>query len=106
MLLALASTPSFDWTRWCCAQPGVSTDEIDKAVHKIIIDNGAYPSPLTYGTSLLFLLSPCSCSSGSCACCRLTHGGPLSKRGVGLRVCDSASWWQDSAMKCLMVVLT
>lgn len=30
-------------------QPGVSTDEIDKAVHKMIIDNGAYPSPLTYG---------------------------------------------------------
>ena len=30
-------------------QPGVTTDEIDKAVHKMIIDNGAYPSPLTYG---------------------------------------------------------
>jgi methionine aminopeptidase len=30
-------------------QPGVTTDEIDKAVHKMIIENGAYPSPLTYG---------------------------------------------------------
>lgn len=38
---------------WCCAQAGVSTDEIDKAVHKMIIDNGAYPSPLTYGEPLL-----------------------------------------------------
>lgn len=32
-------------------QPGVTTDEIDKAVHKMIIENGAYPSPLTYGKS-------------------------------------------------------
>ena len=38
---------------WCCAQAGVSTDEIDKAVHKMIIENGAYPSPLTYGKPLL-----------------------------------------------------
>lgn len=30
-------------------QPGVTTDAIDKAVHQMIIDNGAYPSPLTYG---------------------------------------------------------
>ena len=27
----------------------MTTDEIDKAVHKMIVDNGAYPSPLTYG---------------------------------------------------------
>ncbi len=32
-------------------QPGVTTDEIDRAVHKMIIDNGAYPSPLRYGQS-------------------------------------------------------
>ena len=30
-------------------QPGVTTDEIDRAVHEMIIDNGAYPSPLRYG---------------------------------------------------------
>ena len=29
-------------------RPGISTDEIDKAVHKFIIDNDAYPSPLNY----------------------------------------------------------
>jgi hypothetical protein len=29
-------------------QPGITTDEIDKAVHQMIIDNGAYPSPLGY----------------------------------------------------------
>lgn len=28
--------------------PGVTTDEIDKAVHEFIISNGAYPSPLGY----------------------------------------------------------
>lgn len=28
---------------------GVTTDEIDKAVHKMIIENNAYPSPLNYG---------------------------------------------------------
>ena len=32
-------------------QPGVTTDEIDRAVHKMIVDNGAYPSPLRYGAS-------------------------------------------------------
>lgn len=34
-------------------QPGITTDEIDKAVHKMIVDNGAYPSPLTYGESYI-----------------------------------------------------
>lgn len=29
-------------------KPGVTTDEIDKAVHKKIIEAGAYPSPLNY----------------------------------------------------------
>ncbi|KAF8756789.1 hypothetical protein HU200_011046 [Digitaria exilis] len=29
-------------------EPGITTDEIDKAVHQMIIDNGAYPSPLGY----------------------------------------------------------
>lgn len=31
------------------AKPGVTTDEIDKAVHAMIIANNAYPSPLNYG---------------------------------------------------------
>ncbi len=34
----------------------MTTDDIDKAVHKMIIDNGAYPSPLTYGELLLVAL--------------------------------------------------
>jgi methionyl aminopeptidase len=33
-------------------QPGVTTDEIDQAVHQMIVDNGAYPSPLRYGEAL------------------------------------------------------
>lgn len=34
----------------CCAlaQPGVTTDEIDAAVHAAIIEAGACPSPLNY----------------------------------------------------------
>eukprot|EP00331_Platyophrya_macrostoma_P034924 CAMPEP_0176445804 /NCGR_PEP_ID=MMETSP0127-20121128/23936_1 /TAXON_ID=938130 /ORGANISM="Platyophrya macrostoma, Strain WH" /LENGTH=339 /DNA_ID=CAMNT_0017831693 /DNA_START=215 /DNA_END=1234 /DNA_ORIENTATION=- len=31
-----------------CAKPGVTTDEIDKAVHDAFIERGAYPSPLGY----------------------------------------------------------
>lgn len=27
---------------------GITTDEIDKLIHKFIIDNEAYPSPLNY----------------------------------------------------------
>ena len=30
-------------------KPGITTDFIDQKVHKMIIDNGAYPSPLNYG---------------------------------------------------------
>lgn len=32
-------------------QPGVSTDEIDRLVHKMVVEAGAYPSPLRYGTA-------------------------------------------------------
>ena len=35
--------------RAASVQPGVTTDEIDRAVHKMVVDNGAYPSPLRYG---------------------------------------------------------
>jgi methionyl aminopeptidase len=30
-------------------QPGVTTDEIDRAVHDMAVSRGAYPSPLNYG---------------------------------------------------------
>ncbi|KAK9845717.1 hypothetical protein WJX81_000402 [Elliptochloris bilobata] len=52
-------------------QPGVTTDAIDKAVHQMIIDNGAYPSPLTYGN---FPKSVCT-SVNECIC----HGIPDSR---------------------------
>lgn len=29
--------------------PGTTTEEIDQAVHRMIVENGAYPSPLGYG---------------------------------------------------------
>jgi methionyl aminopeptidase len=49
-------------------KPGVTTDEIDRAVHKMIIDNNAYPSPLNYGG---FPKSVCT-SVNECVC----HGIP------------------------------
>ncbi len=30
-------------------RPGITTDEIDEAVHDMIVQRGAYPSPLNYG---------------------------------------------------------
>lgn len=57
----------------CCfhGQPGIKTDEIDEAVHQMIIDNGAYPSPLGYGG---FPKSVCT-SVNECIC----HGIPDSR---------------------------
>lgn len=52
-------------------QPGITTDEIDQAVHQMIIDNGAYPSPLGYGG---FPKSVCT-SVNECIC----HGIPDSR---------------------------
>ncbi|XP_010262963.1 PREDICTED: methionine aminopeptidase 1B, chloroplastic-like isoform X2 [Nelumbo nucifera] len=53
-------------------RPSVTTDEIDKAVHKMIIDAGAYPSPLGYGG---FPKSVCT-SVNECMC----HGIPDSRQ--------------------------
>ncbi|MCO5583155.1 hypothetical protein L7F22_037064 [Adiantum nelumboides] len=52
-------------------KPGVTTDEIDKAVHKMIVEAGAYPSPLGYGG---FPKSVCT-SVNDCIC----HGIPDSR---------------------------
>lgn len=52
-------------------KPSVTTDEIDKAVHKMIIEAGAYPSPLGYGG---FPKSVCT-SVNECLC----HGIPDSR---------------------------
>ncbi|XP_042501100.1 methionine aminopeptidase 1D, chloroplastic/mitochondrial-like [Macadamia integrifolia] len=52
-------------------KPGVKTDEIDQAIHQMIIDNGAYPSPLGYGG---FPKSVCT-SVNECIC----HGIPDSR---------------------------
>ncbi|KAI9080744.1 hypothetical protein K1719_037257 [Acacia pycnantha] len=49
----------------------IMTDEIDEAVHQMIIDNGAYPSPLGYGN---FPKSVCT-SVNECIC----HGIPDSR---------------------------
>lgn len=52
-------------------KPGITTDEIDMAVHQMIIENGAYPSPLGYGG---FPKSVCT-SVNECIC----HGIPDSR---------------------------
>lgn len=52
-------------------QPGITTDAIDQEVHQMIIDNGAYPSPLGYGG---FPKSVCT-SVNECIC----HGIPDSR---------------------------
>lgn len=53
-------------------RPSITTDEIDKAVHQMIIDAGAYPSPLGYGG---FPKSVCT-SVNECMC----HGIPDSRQ--------------------------
>ncbi|CAN0870551.1 Methionine aminopeptidase 1B, chloroplastic [Linum grandiflorum] len=53
-------------------KPSVTTNEIDKAVHQMIIDAGAYPSPLGYGG---FPKSVCT-SVNECMC----HGIPDSRQ--------------------------
>ncbi|KAF3431797.1 hypothetical protein FNV43_RR26533 [Rhamnella rubrinervis] len=53
-------------------RPSVTTNEIDKAVHRMIIDAGAYPSPLGYGG---FPKSVCT-SVNECMC----HGIPDSRQ--------------------------
>ncbi|KAG8072491.1 hypothetical protein GUJ93_ZPchr0006g46016 [Zizania palustris] len=52
-------------------KPGITTDEIDKAVHQMIVENGAYPSPLGYCG---FPKSVCT-SVNECIC----HGIPDSR---------------------------
>lgn len=52
-------------------RPGVTTDEIDAAVHDMIVQAGAYPSPLNYGR---FPKSVCT-SVNECLC----HGIPDSR---------------------------
>ncbi|XP_015963965.1 methionine aminopeptidase 1D, chloroplastic/mitochondrial [Arachis duranensis] len=52
-------------------RPGITTDDIDQAVHQMIVDNGAYPSPLGYGG---FPKSVCT-SVNECIC----HGIPDSR---------------------------
>ncbi|XP_003573558.1 methionine aminopeptidase 1B, chloroplastic [Brachypodium distachyon] len=52
-------------------KPSVTTDEIDRAVHQMIVDAGAYPSPLGYGG---FPKSVCT-SVNECIC----HGIPDSR---------------------------
>lgn len=63
----LLAAEVLDYAESLC-QPGVTTEEIDEKVHLMIIDAGAYPSPLNYGE---FPKSVCT-SLNECIC----HGIP------------------------------
>jgi methionyl aminopeptidase len=59
-------------------KPGVTTDEIDRAVHAMIIENGAYPSPLNYGN---FPKSVCT-SVNECICHGIPDSRPLKEGDI------------------------
>lgn len=59
-------------------KPGVTTDEIDRAVHKMVIENGAYPSPLNYGK---FPKSVCT-SVNECMCHGIPDSRPLEEGDI------------------------
>lgn len=60
------------WVFLFVLKPSVTTNEIDKAVHQMIIDAGAYPSQLGYGG---FPKSICT-SVNECVC----YGVPDSRQ--------------------------
>ncbi|KVH97615.1 Peptidase M24A, methionine aminopeptidase, subfamily 1 [Cynara cardunculus var. scolymus] len=68
-------------------RPSVTTNEIDKAVHQMIIDAGAYPSPLGYGG---FPKSVCT-SVNECMC----HGIPDSRQLQNCILLPVLSFLQD-----------
>lgn len=59
-------------------RPGVTTDEIDRAVHAMTIEAGAYPSPLNYGN---FPKSVCT-SVNECLCHGIPDSRPLRKGDI------------------------
>lgn len=59
--------------RFTCAQPGVTTDELDKAAHDAIIDSGAYPSLLGFGG----FPKSVSTSVNECICNGIPNSRPL-----------------------------
>ncbi len=71
LLVPLLLGLTFESFKELGVRQGVTTDEIDKEVHKMIIDAGEYPSPLGYGG---FLKSVCIFVN-ECIC----HGIPESR---------------------------
>eukprot|EP00887_Chlorella_sp_A99_P000834 scaffold5.g834.t1 len=59
-------------------RPGVTTDEIDRAVHAMIVESGAYPSPLNYGG---FPKSVCT-SINECICHGIPDSRPLAEGDI------------------------
>jgi len=59
-------------------KPGVTTDTIDRAVHQMAIEHGAYPSPLNYGK---FPKSVCT-SINECLCHGIPDSRPLEEGDI------------------------
>lgn len=59
-------------------KPGVTTDQLDEVIHEMIINNGAYPSPLNY---LGFPKSICT-SINNVACHGIPDNRPLQKGDI------------------------
>eukprot|EP00892_Ulva_mutabilis_P011213 jgi/Ulvmu1/8464/UM043_0044.1 len=60
--------------------PGVTTEEIDRAVHEMTVAAGAYPSPLRYGQPP-FPKSVCT-SVNECICHGIPDGRPLQEGDI------------------------
>ncbi|GJN09515.1 hypothetical protein PR202_ga27529 [Eleusine coracana subsp. coracana] len=79
-------------------KPSVTTDEIDRAVHQMTIDAGAYPSPLGYGG---FPKSVCTfyyvpqvteeCMMSGISACK--HGASFKE--IGQRISEVAGKYDD-----------
>lgn len=81
-------------------QPSVTTNEIDKAVHQMIIEAGAYPSPLGYGR---FPKSVCT-SVNECMCHGIPDSRQLQVSHVLIATCMIFTIFStDNSLLCRMV---
>lgn len=79
-------------------RPGVTTDAIDKAVHKMTIEAGAYPSPLNYGAfpkSVCTSINECIChgARGGSTCAPIDPCSLLpAAAGTGTAAAGGSRW--------------
>jgi hypothetical protein len=64
-------------------KPGVTTEEIDRAVHDMTVSRGAYPSPLNYGK-----FPKSVCTSVNEVMCHGIPDGRCAHNTLRMRVCE------------------